>query len=152
MQASSGKVEKQHLAIGIGDDLDDANLRVAQLAMFGDFLGLVVVAQHPDFSGVVVAVDVRSHQFRQSLAAIDPTASDRSKVRMRMLDDRRDELRGTFRPFGTERVSSFSNAPAIVATFLDEVDHLPQVLSDFAAPHLTGRRVERELPNLPMTE
>src|SRR4030095_5641739 len=37
----------------------------------------------------------------------------------------------------------------IVASLLDPVNHLPQVLADFAAPQVTARAVEAVPPELP---
>ena len=56
---------------------------------------------------------------------------------------------GPFFAFGPERVSRPPDAPAVVAALLDLVDHLPQVLADFAGPQLAGLAVEAEPPHLP---
>ncbi len=45
---------------------------------------------------------------------------------------------------------AFADAPAVVAALLNDVDHLPQVLPDFAAPQRAVFRSETELPELAM--
>ena len=44
---------------------------------------------------------------------------------------------------------AFHDGPAVVAAFFDLVDHLPQILADFAAPEIAGLAVEAEAPQLP---
>src|SRR4051794_8709450 len=68
-----------------------------------------------------------------------------------MLDERWDELAGPFLPLGAKGVLPFHHAPPVVAAALDEIDHLPQVLADFAGPKAL-LVVEAEFPDLAMAE
>ena len=54
-------------------------------------------------------------------------------------------------PFGPKWVAPLIDAPAVVATALDEIDHLPQVLPHFAGPE-PFLPVEAKLPHLPMAK
>ena len=70
---------------------------------------------------------------------------------MRIFDDRRLDLGGGIRalaPLRLERVEPFPDAPAVVASILNEVDHFPEVLPDIAGPELAGLTVEAELPDV----
>src|SRR5262245_21005994 len=115
--------------------------------MLADFFA--VVAQTPDPPGVEVAVNVRSHEFRQALAAINKPAGKRTKIGVRVFDDRRQDRRRPFLAFGPEWVCSLLNAPAVVPAFFNLVDHLPQVLAHLACPQVAGLTVEAVLPRLP---
>ena len=48
---------------------------------------------------------------------------------------------------GAEGVGRLHHAPAVISSLLDDVDHLPEVLSDLADPQAAGR-AEAELPGL----
>src|SRR5688572_1849483 len=69
-----------------------------------------------------------------------------------MFDNRRLEGPRPALASRAERVASLHHAPAVVAAAPDEIDHLPQVLPDFARPEPLRRRIEGELPDLPMAE
>src|SRR5688500_13467616 len=66
-----------------------------------------------------------------------------------MLDDRLQDRRGPAFTFRPEVVVAFLDRPAVVAALFDLVDHLPQVLTDFAAPAIARLAVEAEAPQLP---
>src|SRR5262249_50061106 len=53
-------------------------------------------------------------------------------------DGRGERMRPAF-PFEVERVSAFDDAPAVIVSAPDDLDHFPLVLSDVAAPEITGR-------------
>ena len=58
---------------------------------------------------------------------------------MRIFHDRLNVLRAG--GAGFEMMRAFAHAPAVIAAFDDEIDFLPQILADVAAP--TGRRSAR---------
>ena len=65
-----------------------------------------------------------------------------------MLDDRLENRRRPLLAFRAKFVRAFHDGPAVVAAFLDLVDHLPQILADFAAPKVAGPAIEAEAPQL----
>src|SRR5204863_7017477 len=127
---------------------DDAERGVGQLAVFGHALRFAVVTEHPDAAGVVITINVRPLQFRIPLAVVDEPAGEGAELGVIVLDDRGQDRRRPGLAFRAERVCPFLHAPAVVAALLDAVDHLPQVLPDFARPQIAGRGVEADLPAL----
>src|SRR5262245_55732689 len=45
-------------------------------------------------------------------------------------------------------MSPFLNGPTVIPSFLDLVNHFPQVLADFAAPEIAGGPIKAEAPKL----
>ena len=149
MESASCEVNEVDLTRAVLGKLDDADLRVGQLTMLGHFAARVF--ERPELARVVVTVDVGPLQFGKPIRLTDVSARDRPEVAVRMLDDRGHELARSLRTFGPEWVFALVDAPAIVAPLLDEIDHLPQVLSDLTCPQPL-LVVEAELPNLTMPE
>src|SRR6185312_14204404 len=95
---------------------------------------LAVPAQPPDAPRLVIAVDVDADQLLQATPAIDISPRDRGRLRVRMLDHRRqDRRRAAFR-VSEDRLMPLDDAPAVVAAALDSVNHLPQFPADVADP------------------
>ncbi len=67
-----------------------------------------------------------------------------------MFDDRRDKGPGSARPPRPERMRAFVDAPTVISPLVNDVDHLPQILADFAPPHRPRLAIEAEFPDLPM--
>src|SRR5213593_3895212 len=65
-----------------------------------------------------------------------------------MLQHRFEDRRRSLFAFGAEVVQAFHDGPAVVAALLNLVDHLPQVLADFAAPEVAGFAIEAVAPQL----
>ena len=151
VQLAAREVDDEDLSVGSLSKLHRSQLDVAQFEIRGDGLLLRIPLQCPDLARVVVTVNVVTSQFRQPRAVINEAAGDRSKIVMRVLDDRLDEFARTFGPLRPERVPAFPDTPAVIAAALDDVNHLPQVLPDFAGPHRSVGRVPAELPDLAMT-
>src|SRR5205085_1358483 len=125
---------------------DDADLRVGELLVLDDLFP--VVPRRPDLAGIVIAVDIVAAQLRQPRAAVHKAAGDRAELGVRLLEQRRQRRRGTGLPRRAERMIPFPHAPAVVASFGDQVDLLPQVLADIPAPEPPAA-VPTELPSLP---
>src|SRR5437660_6165108 len=66
-----------------------------------------------------------------------------------MLDNRLVDRRGALLAFRAEGMRAFHDGPAVVAASFDLVDHLPQILADFAAPEVAGLAIEAVAPKLP---
>ncbi len=146
VDAPSREIDKVDFPLGVLGNVDDTDLRVAQLAVLGH--AALFVPQHPDFAGVVVAVDIGAAQLRQPRAVVDPAAGERAEVGVRMLDEGLQNRRRALGSLRAEGMAPFAHAPAVVAPLLDDAHHFPQVLPDFARPKIARRRVEAELPHL----
>ena len=106
------------------------------------------MAKPPDAPGVIVSVDVGPGDFRQPLAAIDKASGDGAEIGVAVLDDRLQNGRRPQAAIGPEGVAALLDAPAVVASRLDQIDHLPQVLAHFPGPQISGPAVEVHLPDL----
>ena len=127
-------------------EIDDAKGGVDQFPVFADLVSLV--AETPDSSGVIVPIDVGPDDFRQPLAAIDKASGDGAEIGVAVLDHGFQNGRRPQAAIGPEGVAPFLDAPAVVATRLDQVDHFPQVLAYFSGPEISGLAVEVHLPDL----
>src|SRR5471030_3032258 len=67
---------------------------------------------------------------------------------MRMFDDGLEDRRRPLLAFRAKGIIPFHDRPAVVAALFDLVDHLPQILADFAAPEIAGLAVEAVTPQL----
>src|SRR5262245_45912030 len=117
--------------------------------MLADRLLLAIVAEHPDAARVVVTIDIGAGKFLEPLTMVDEPAGDGPEVGMIVLDDGHQNLRWPPRALGAKRMAALQNAPAIVAAAFDQIDLLPQILTDVAAPEVPGRGIEAHLPRLP---
>src|SRR5207248_1109250 len=97
----------------------------------------------------VVGVDVVPGQLRHLPAAVDRAAGDRLADAVVVLPDRLDELRLRAGPLRAEGVQPLAAVPAVVATLLDQVDLLVQVLPDVTGPEAPRLAVERHPPDVP---
>ena len=73
-------------------------------------------SQAPDFSGLVVAVDVCVAKFWQAAAVIDVAAGDRPRFDVRMGGRRRQNRRRPDLAFVVNGLRPFGHAPAVVAS------------------------------------
>src|SRR5205823_4892218 len=89
MDLPAHPVEEIQFARVVLAPADNATGRGDQLLMPGDLLA--VVAKGPDPAGVEVTVDVSADEVLQTLAVINVAARQRAEVRMRMLDDGRQD-------------------------------------------------------------
>src|SRR5229473_4620553 len=134
-------------AVLILAEADDFKPRVHQLAAPGH--ATAIVAQLPNLAGLVVAIDVAAGQVRQALAAINTTARDGSSFRMRMLPGRRQKGRGAAFAVRLHRLmTSFEDAPAIIAAALHAINHLPQFPAHVAHPQIPGLPVDAHPPRV----
>src|SRR5262249_9634635 len=106
------------------------------------------VAERPDFAGVEITVNVSAFQLLQPLAVVDVAAGERAELGVVVFDDRLEDGRRPLLAFGAEGVAAFRDAPAVVSALLNLVDHLPQILTDLAAPQIASLLVEAVLPRL----
>src|SRR5262245_60927269 len=125
---------------------DDPERSVHEFLLHRD--RFAVVAQRGDLAGVVVAVDVSARKVLALRAAVDEAAGHRTKIGMRMFDDRLENRRGSLFAIGTEGMRTFVDAPAVIAATFDFVDRFPQILADFARPEVAGLPIKTELPRL----
>src|SRR5882762_212312 len=109
--------------------------------MPGDLLRGVVVSQAPHFSVLVIAVQVDIAQLGELVSLVDIAARDGAALRVVMLDHGRHERRGTALAVGMEGVGTLHYAPAMVASAIDQFDHLPEILADVPDPGLARMRV-----------
>src|SRR6266704_5918140 len=128
------EINNVKFAIPIFPEADDFEPRVHQLAAPGHTTA--IMTQLPNLAGLVVAIDVAAGQFRQALAAIDAAAGDGGRLRMRMLPGRRQKGRGAAFAVRLHRLmTSFEDAPAIIAAALHAINHLPQFPADEIEEH-----------------
>jgi hypothetical protein len=109
------------------------------------------VIEGPNATSVEITIDVRAAQLRNSLAVINEATCNGAEVAVRMLDDRLQDRRRPALALRAKVVIPFLDRPAVVAAFHDLVDHLPQILADFAAPAVSRLAIEAEAPQLPET-
>ena len=69
-----------------------------------------------------------------------------------VLDDGQLEFAGSLGTVGAERMIALADAPPVIASAADEIDHLPQVLPNLCSPEPMVWRIEAELPDLPVTK
>jgi hypothetical protein len=67
---------------------------------------------------------------------------------MMMLDHGRNKWSGTAFAVWVEGVCALHDAPTVVASAIDQFDHLPEILTDIPDPGLTGVRIETEAPGI----
>ena len=149
MDRPAHEIDEIHLPLPILPEAHEAQLRIGQLLVIGDRFS--VVAERPDSARVVIAVDECAFQLRESASMINIAGCDRAEVVVAMFDDGCDEGSRPLFAIGAKGMSPFHHAPAVVASLLDQVNHLPQILPDFPSPQSTGGGVEAELPQLAKT-
>src|SRR5262249_15209589 len=146
MDLPAHPVEEIQFARVVLAPADNATGRGDQFLMPGDLLA--IVAKGPDSARVEVTVDVGADEVFQTLAVIDVAAGQRTEVRVRSLDDGRQDRRRAALALGPERGRCLNTAPAVVAALLDLDDRLPQVLADLTDPQVPGLAVEAVPPRL----
>ena len=149
MQPAAGEIHEVDLARFVLGEFDDADLGIGQLAVVGHLAA--VDPQRPELAGIIIAVDIGAFELGQAVGFEDIATGDGPEIAVGMLHQRRGELARPLLPLGPEGVLPFIDAPAVIATTLDEVDHLPEVLPHLAGPE-ASLPVEAELPDLSMSE
>ena len=127
---------------------DDLVRRVGDLFTSRDLFA--VVPERPDFAGLVVAIDIRAAQLGKTAAGVNIAAGDARSLGMRMRSDGWDDFAGAF-GLRFDGLRGLHGAPAVIPAALHEVDHLPQLPTDIAAPQ-TAFFVEADLPRIAKTE
>ena len=118
-------VDHVHLAGVVGAEAGEAERGVDQL-LVPEGLGPVVL-DPPDAAGGPVAVDVGPDQVGDP-ASVDPAPGERAGLAVGVLGGRREDRVGPRLALDVEGVGPFADAPAVVASLLDQVRLLPEVL------------------------
>src|SRR5262249_46222966 len=98
----------------------------------------VIVPQTPHFAVLVVTIQIDVAQLGELGSLGDVAAGDGAALGVVMLDDGRHERSGAALAVGVEGVGTFHDAPAMIASAIDEFDHLPEVLTDVPDPGLAS--------------
>src|SRR5262245_61027446 len=110
-------------------------------------LGFVVL-EGPELVGHVVGIQVVTLELGDARPAIHGAARDRLADIVVVLPDRFDVLRPWAGALGPERVQPLTTVPAVVAARHEDVDFLPQILTDVPAPKRSSLPVERDPPRV----
>src|SRR5580704_13768417 len=114
--------------------------------MPGNLLGGIVVSQAPHLAVLIITVDVDIAQFGELVSLVDVAARDGARLRVVMLHHGRRKRSWTAFAVGVEGMGTLHDAPTMIAAPLDQLDHLPQILTDIANPRLPGVGIEAEAP------
>ena len=124
----------------------DRERGVGQFPMRHDLLAIVLDA--PNLAGFVVAVNVVPAQIRPLRAVINHAASDRARLRVRMLGRRQRKRMRPQLAVDVKRVAPLVNTPAVVFAGPNQMYRLPQILPVVANPNLPGQRVNGKPPRI----
>src|ERR1019366_8823875 len=139
-------VDDVNLLVVVFAEGNDALLALGQLLVPNDFVA--VEAGAPDFARHPVAAQVDAGEFLQTFATVDIPAGDGGRLGVGKVQGRGDDRRGAAFAFGAHRLRAFHDRPAIVAAFLDAIDHLPLLPADIADPEIAGRAIEAHAPGI----
>src|SRR2546427_2229236 len=117
--------------------------------MPGDLLRCVVVSQAPHFAVLIITVQVDIAQLGELVPMVDIAARDGAGLGMVMLDHWRYKWSRTAFAVWVEGMGTLHDAPAMIASAVDQLDHLPKVLTDIPNPGLASVGIEAETPWIP---
>src|SRR5262245_45853589 len=144
MDGAAGEIEEIDLAVVVFAPANNAVSRAGQFFVALQFAG--AVAQSPDATRIEIAIKIGAFKLFQALAVINEPAGDAAKRGVIVLDDWLEDRRRPLFSLRPKRMSTFLDRPAVVAALFNLVDHLPQILADFAAPKITRLTVEAVAP------
>src|SRR5579862_2486930 len=112
-------------------------------------LPVVATTQRPDFSRLVIGINIFAAQFLQSGAAIDETAGNRSGfVVPELINRRRNRTRSARRQIRIVPMFTLHYRPPIVSSALRDDHAFPQVLADITYPEVARFPIETHSPRV----
>ena len=126
--------------------IDDSQGRIEQFSVFRHFIAIITETPNP--ASIVVPIDILSDEFRQTATPVNETTGDGTEIRVRMLDNGFEDRCGAVPAFRSERMRSLFDAPTIVSSRLNKIDHLPKVLSNLTGPKISRCEIKIHLPYL----